>query len=138
MISFLHAPTSRDNFYIIEEGTFQATKGTKLLYTYQGSGSFGELALLYNTPRAATVTAKTDGLLWGVDRATFRQIVVESTQHKRALYEKSLADMELFKHLSSEERAIMADCLRMQVRVAAGWGILQMRYRLLIMNAVIE
>ena len=31
-------------------------------------GSFGELALIYGTPRAATVQAVTDVKLWGIDR----------------------------------------------------------------------
>ena len=33
-------------------------------------GSFGELALIYGTPRAATVKASTDVKLWGIDRYT--------------------------------------------------------------------
>jgi cAMP-dependent protein kinase regulator len=33
---------------------------------------FGELALLYQSPRAATVTAVTDSVVWKVDRFTFR------------------------------------------------------------------
>jgi len=49
-----------DNFYVIESGQFKATKvdgdKEKLLFTYHGEGAFGELALMYNCPRAATVT----------------------------------------------------------------------------------
>ena len=49
-----------DNFYVIERGQFKATKGsgdtTKLLCTYWNVGAFGELALMYNCTRAATVT----------------------------------------------------------------------------------
>ena len=33
---------------------------------YEGTGSFGELALMYNTPRAATITATTKGTLWSL------------------------------------------------------------------------
>lgn len=44
----------------------------KLIHTYENSGSFGELALLYNMPRAATIQAFTDGALWAMDRLTFR------------------------------------------------------------------
>jgi len=40
-----------DNFYVIESGQFKATKvdgdKEKLLFTYHGEGSFGELALMY-------------------------------------------------------------------------------------------
>lgn len=33
---------------------------------YDNKGSFGELALMYNTPRAATIIAKEEGALWGL------------------------------------------------------------------------
>jgi len=40
----------------------------ELMVTIGEGGSFGELALIYGTPRAATVKAKTDVKLWGIDR----------------------------------------------------------------------
>lgn len=33
---------------------------------YDNKGSFGELALMYNTPRAATIVATQEGALWGL------------------------------------------------------------------------
>lgn len=41
-------------------------------------GSFGELALIYGTPRAATVRAKTNVKLWGIDRDSYRRILMVS------------------------------------------------------------
>ena len=38
---------------------------------------FGELALLYNAPRSATVKALEHSHLWGIDRDTFRKAVEE-------------------------------------------------------------
>lgn len=55
----------------------------KYLKTYQPGESFGELALLYNVPRAASIKAKTDSILWALDRDTFNNIVKESAQKKR-------------------------------------------------------
>ena len=40
---------------------------TKVVSLSEGSG-FGELALIYGTPRAATVLAGSDVKLWGIDR----------------------------------------------------------------------
>lgn len=45
-------------------------------------GSFGELALIYGTPRAATVKAKTDLKLWGIDRDSYRRILMVSFKCK--------------------------------------------------------
>lgn len=35
---------------------------------YNNKGSFGELALMYNTPRAATIITTQEGALWGLVR----------------------------------------------------------------------
>lgn len=48
-------------------------------------GSFGELALIYGTPRAATVKAKTDLKLWGIDRDSYRRILMVSGTLARGL-----------------------------------------------------
>ncbi|OWK02575.1 PRKAR2A, partial [Cervus elaphus hippelaphus] len=59
-----------DNFYVIERGTYDilVTKGnqTRSVGQYDNHGSFGELALMYNTPRAATIVATSEGSLWGL------------------------------------------------------------------------
>lgn len=40
--------------------------GKKLVGRYEDRGSFGELALMYNMPRAATIQAMSDGSLWAM------------------------------------------------------------------------
>ena len=47
---------------------------TKVVSLSEGSG-FGELALIYGTPRAATVLAATDVKLWGIDRSVSQVIL---------------------------------------------------------------
>merc|ERR1719188_305741 len=54
-----------DNFYVIESGKYNIFVGGKQVGAYDGHGSFGELALMYNMPRAATIQAVTaGGTLW--------------------------------------------------------------------------
>jgi cAMP-dependent protein kinase regulator len=50
----------------------------KYLKTYKPGESFGELALLYNAPRAASIQSKGESLLFGLDRATFNNIVKDA------------------------------------------------------------
>ena len=57
-----------DNFYIIDQGSVDIFVNDAKVVTIGEGGSFGELALIYGTPRAATVTAATDIKLWGIDR----------------------------------------------------------------------
>jgi cAMP-dependent protein kinase regulator len=50
------------------------------LKSYEPGDAFGELALLYNAPRAATIKSKTDSFLWVLDRNTFNYIVKDAAQ----------------------------------------------------------
>ncbi|KAL3690401.1 hypothetical protein R1sor_016710 [Riccia sorocarpa] len=108
---------SGDNFYIIEMGAAEAwiskpgSKRLEKVKQYSSGESFGELALLHNAPRAATVKASTDCVLWAVDRSTFRAIMMSTTQHKRETYENFLKDVPLLKTLNNYERATIADVL---------------------------
>jgi cAMP-dependent protein kinase regulator len=73
-----------DVLYLIESGTldcyktFNKEEGPKHLKVYQPGEAFGELALLYNAPRAATIVAKEDCILWALDRETFNHIVKDA------------------------------------------------------------
>lgn len=66
-----------------------------LVTTIGESGSFGELALIYGTPRAATVKSKVDCKLWAIDRDTYRRILMGSTIRKRKLYEELLCNVSI-------------------------------------------
>lgn len=63
-------------------------------------GSFGELALIYGTPRAATVRAKTNVKLWGIDRDSYRRILMvrrrRDTPTTSALIKKSFSTNAAF------------------------------------------
>uniref|UniRef100_A0A2A4JHD4 cAMP-dependent protein kinase type II regulatory subunit n=1 Tax=Heliothis virescens TaxID=7102 RepID=A0A2A4JHD4_HELVI len=105
-----------DNFYVIENGMFDVLvtgddRIEKVVHTYEGSGSFGELALMYNMPRAASVRAQTPGQLWAMDRHTFRRILLKSAYKKRKLYEDLLEKVPMLKALQAYERANLADAL---------------------------
>jgi len=108
-----------DNFYIVDTGSFHVfvkaagdeSQEAKKVATITYGGSFGELALLYNAPRAATVVAVTDGVLWAVDRVSFRRIVMYITARKRRLYEGFLQTVPILQDLTAHERSKIADAL---------------------------
>lgn len=69
-----------DDFYVVDSGTFTVflkQKGNVPVMTYEKGGTFGELSLMYNSPRAATVRCEKAGVLWALDRRTFRAILME-------------------------------------------------------------
>ena len=52
--------------FSISSGKYDIHVDNKLVGNYEETGSFGELALMYNMPRAATIIATTDGTLWAM------------------------------------------------------------------------
>lgn len=100
-----------DFFYVLEKGTVDYLVDGKVVNTSSDGSSFGELALMYNSPRAATVVAKTDCIVWALDRMTFRRILLEGTAKKRSLYENFLKEVPVLQSLSSYERSKLADAL---------------------------
>lgn len=55
--------------------------------------------------------ALTEGVVWAMNRTTFRSIVLAGRVQRRARYEKVLGDMEIFRSLSAANRSSIADCL---------------------------
>lgn len=116
-----------DFFYVVEKGSFDVHvnssgafqpgpdgMGTKVA-TISTGGSFGELALMYNAPRAATVVSAEAGcLLWALDRVTFRRILMDSTFQRRRMYESFLEEVPLLVTLTAYERSKIADALDTQ------------------------
>jgi len=86
-----------DNLYVVETGKLKCTKvfekGQEPTYLkdYVPGEAFGELALLYNAPRAASIEASEPSELWALDRRTFNHIVKDSAQQKREKYEAFLS-----------------------------------------------
>lgn len=107
-----------DNLYVVESGQLDCFKVFKkgdemtFLKTYQPGESFGELALLYNAPRAATIRAKTESVLFELDRECFNHIVKEAAMKKREKYDNFLKLVEIFSTMDPYERAQIADALK--------------------------
>lgn len=95
-----------DKFYIVESGNYQVTVRSEedaskesIVHTYmqkQDGGptsgnnsartgpadnqhaSFGELALMHNSPRSSSVTALSNGVLWAIDCRAFRRVFIKA------------------------------------------------------------
>jgi cAMP-dependent protein kinase regulator len=84
-----------DVLYVVDEGELDCYKRfgrkgeaeEKHLKVYLPGEAFGELALLYNAPRAATIRCKRDSTLFALDRLTFNNIVKDAAQKRRKIYE---------------------------------------------------
>mmetsp|Transcript_35795 Transcript_35795/g.33907 ORF Transcript_35795/g.33907 Transcript_35795/m.33907 type:complete len:448 (+) Transcript_35795:104-1447(+) len=105
-----------DVFYLLEEGivdVYVQKKGesSKQVHTYKAGDAFGELALMYNAPRAATCVAQSDCKLWALDRNSFRIIVVAASMLKRETYQGFLTRVPILQTLTEMEVMTLADSL---------------------------
>lgn len=105
-----------DFFYIVKSGNFDISvkKGSepaKKVFEAGAGFAFGELALLYNAPRTATITAATQSEVWCLDRTAFRNLVVKSSEAKFKEYVQFLGGVDCLADLSSDERAALAEVL---------------------------
>lgn len=106
-----------DNFYIVEEGHLDVyvkrgdSDPFKVLELGSG-GMFGELALLYNAPRAATVTATTAAKLWYLDAASFQIMLSTAESAKIFEHETFLSEIDIFKGLTKYEIEELSDKLQ--------------------------
>lgn len=105
-----------DYFYLIDRGKFNAyiedpQGNEKLVMEYKDNGFFGELALLHNQPRAATVKAESEGFLWAVSRKTFNRLIVKRAFQKRKMYMELLDGVAQLRPLSEYEKMQVTDAL---------------------------
>ena len=82
------------------------------LKTYEAGEVFGELSLLYNAPRAASIQAIEPATLYSLDRETFNHIVKQSATENRNKYEEFLSQVEVLQTLDKYERSKLCDCLK--------------------------
>ena len=73
-----------NTFYTILEGEVEVSKSinkseSRLLQTLTPGDFFGEMGIIHNAPRAATVTAKTDVVVLELDRESFDSVLKRSS-----------------------------------------------------------
>ncbi|CAG8468506.1 5952_t:CDS:2 [Gigaspora rosea] len=84
-----------DNFYVIEHGMFEIFVDDKLVLN----------------PRAATVKAKTDGILWAVSRDDFRKTITNAMNRQRKTYESFIRSVSFLSSLDKSEITKLAEAL---------------------------
>ena len=113
-----------DHFYVLESGSAvvrvrprddsgapRLDEPESLVGTLRAGDAFGELALLYDAPRAATIVASFDCALWALKRATY--LCVKRAHHERLRRRKrELVDAaSVFAPLEESHRAVVVDVL---------------------------
>ena len=81
-----------DFWYVVEKGALEAWKKyegeeeAKKVKSYGVGDSFGELALMFNQRRAASVVATEECVLWAVDQMTFKAVMMAAAMSSKEDY----------------------------------------------------
>ena len=100
-----------DNFYVSESGTFTVLKDGKTVGQITTPGAaFGELALMTNAPRAASLKVSGDeaARVWALDRNTFRKTVAKQNKSRDEEIKTALKNCSLFEPLSEDQLSTLA------------------------------
>eukprot|EP00727_Mastigamoeba_balamuthi_P007348 m51a1_g3233 hypothetical protein (325) ;mRNA; r:109102-110211 len=120
----IHQGGGGKEFYVIDQGAFVVSIDGSIVATLGPGRGFGELALMYDMPRAATVTSAEHGRLWVMEREVYRRAVMYTAMERRARLSGFLSRCPLLSRLSEYERASLADALE-SLRARRGEAIVR-------------
>lgn len=101
-----------NTFYVIQKGTFNVTIDDIHVATCVKGDCTGDLALIYNAPRAASVIAKDSAEVWCIDRKTFRKVLMEHHQKQTSINIEFLKGVPLLGPLLQSELQLLDQALQ--------------------------
>jgi cGMP-dependent protein kinase 2 len=114
--------------YVVKSGKFEVLerrKGVNMRVNVKERGDvFGEVSLLYNCPRTATVAATTDAVVWVLERDVFRKYVQEAAEGEVGQIELFLNSVPLLSPLSRAAKLQLVDAF-LEETFKAGAVIIQ-------------
>ncbi|XP_020806322.1 cGMP-dependent protein kinase, isozyme 2 forms cD5/T2 isoform X2 [Drosophila serrata] len=94
-----------------KDGRVEVSREGKYLSTLSGAKVLGELAILYNCQRTATITAITECNLWAIERQCFQTIMMRTGLIRQAEYTDFLKSVPIFKDLADDTLIKISDVL---------------------------
>ncbi|XP_049819329.1 cGMP-dependent protein kinase, isozyme 1-like isoform X2 [Aethina tumida] len=111
---FIREGDSGAHLYVSAEGEFEVIKQGAILGRIGPGKTFGELALLYNCMRTASIRALEDSKVWVLDRRIFQRIMVRTGLQRLQDNIGFLRSVPLLAKLSNEVLAKIADVLEVE------------------------
>ena len=114
-----------DKYYILEEGSCDIIINSETVGQLPKASSFGDLALMYNSPRAATIRASMDCTCWSLEKKFFRQAMVTSSSNQTGNLATFLGKLKLFESLNMVSLSQLAKSLTLKTYNAGDYIITQ-------------
>ncbi|KFZ47399.1 cGMP-dependent protein kinase 2 [Antrostomus carolinensis] len=103
-----------NHIFVLKEGSLEVFQQNKLLSSIPAWTAFGELAILYNCTRTASVKAITNVKTWALDREVFQNIMRVTAQKRQEQYRNFLRSVSLLKNLPEDKLTKIMDCLEVE------------------------
>ncbi|KFV04747.1 cGMP-dependent protein kinase 2 [Pterocles gutturalis] len=103
-----------NHIFVLKEGSLEVFQQNKLLSSITVWTTFGELAILYNCTRTASVKAITNVKTWALDREVFQNVMRATAQTRQEQYRKFLRSVSLLKNLPEDKLTKIMDCLEVE------------------------
>lgn len=100
-----------NNYFIVVSGQLEVIVNGKSINILKPRDSFGELALLHNTPRTASIVTLEKTTLWGLDRNTFRTALESINAQNYQENRQFIETVPLFKVLTNTQKDSLVSSL---------------------------
>jgi hypothetical protein len=97
-----------EHFFIVLEGELDVEINTVSVRTYEDQGSFGELALMYNAPRSASVKYKSDCKMLALSSVSFKKVLQKIKIQSYEENKKYISEAEFLKGLGNLDHQKLA------------------------------
>lgn len=100
------------HFYVSAEGEFEVVKSGEIKKKFGAGEVFGELAILYQARRFASIKVTSDAKVWALERKIFRKIMMKTGNQEREQNIKFLSSVTVLKGLSLDVLQKIGDLLK--------------------------
>lgn len=114
-------------YFVVIEGEYSCFVGedsNDVVITFREGQSFGELSLMYQCPRTATIRANADGIVYKLSRDDFTRVLQQTAKERFNKFLSFLAKVNIFKNLPEDIIGKISSCLE-QYEYVAGETIIR-------------
>ncbi|KAF7456831.1 protein kinase G AGC kinase family member PKG [Cryptosporidium felis] len=98
-------------FFVVSSGVLGVEVNGSRVNTLSAGTAFGELALIHNTPRSATIVVLEKGGLWALGRSTFRETLRRISSRNYEENRSFIESLSIFSGLTEKQKSLLSEAL---------------------------